>query len=189
MTNNARNMQSRNQGKIYAILSVLGLGFFGMVIILRLTMPGWSKPAQPHPADLTAIQHIVYLIKENRTFDIYFGTFPGANGATTGKISTGQIIPLGRLPDTVPHDLDHTWTGAITAMDGGKMDRFDLIAQANENGEFLSYRQFTRADIPNYWAYAQNFVLADNMFSSLEGPSFPNRCLKPGDATIRRARQ
>ena len=36
------------------------------------------------------IQHIVYLVKENRSFDSYFGTFPGANGATTGVISTGR---------------------------------------------------------------------------------------------------
>ena len=46
--------------------------------------------------------------------------------------------------------------------------------RGNENGQFIAYTQMTQADIPNYWAYAQNFVLADRMFSSQQGPSFPN---------------
>ena len=54
----------------------------------------------------------------------------------------------------------------------------DLItgdnAQGNLNGDYLAYSQFQQSDIPNYFSYASNFVLADNMFSSLTGPSFPN---------------
>lgn len=38
----------------------------------------------------------------------------------------------------------------------------------------LPYTQLRETDIPNYFAYARNFVLADHMFSSLAGPSFPN---------------
>lgn len=34
--------------------------------------------------------------------------------------------------------------------------------------------QFYQFDIPNYWAYAQTFALADNNFSSLTGASFGN---------------
>src|SRR5438128_1423661 len=48
------------------------------------------------------IQHIVFIVKENRSFDNYFGTFPGADGATTGVISTGEEIALGQTPDTLP---------------------------------------------------------------------------------------
>jgi phospholipase C len=48
------------------------------------------------------IKHIVFIVKENRTFDNYFGTFPGANGATSGMISTGEVIPLGHAPDMTP---------------------------------------------------------------------------------------
>src|SRR5262249_11380352 len=40
--------------------------------------------------------------------------------------------------------------------------------------EFLSMTQFLAGDIPNYWSYAEHFALADHMFSSLAGPSFPN---------------
>jgi phospholipase C len=34
--------------------------------------------------------------------------------------------------------------------------------------------QVLASDIPNYWSYAEHFALADRMFSSLVGPSFPN---------------
>jgi phospholipase C len=121
----------------------------------------------------TPIQHIVFIVKENRSFDSYFGTFPGANGATSGAISTGQMIPLGRLPDLTPNDPGHGWTEALTAMDGVKMDRFDIIDGGNINGAFLSYTQFQQSDIPNYFTYARNFVLSDNTFSSMHAGSFP----------------
>jgi len=123
---------------------------------------------------LNNIQHIVFIIKENRSFDNYFGTFPGADGATTGKISTGDVIPLGHTPDRTPHDLCHSWFCATQSIDGGNMDRFDMVYQGNINGTMLPYTQLTEQDIPNYFALAKQFVLADRMFSSLEGASFPN---------------
>lgn len=124
---------------------------------------------------MSVIQHVVFLIKENRSFDNYFGTFPGADGATSGTISTGQVIPLGPHPDfTYPLDPEHDFGSAVESMDGGKMDRFDLIGDGNMNGGFLSYTQVTQAQIPNYFAYAQNFVLADRMFSSVKADSFTN---------------
>ncbi len=136
------------------------------------TGAGESKAA---PAGMGVIQHVVFLIKENRTFDNYFGTFPGADGATTGPISTGQVIPLGPSPDyTYPLDPEHDFGSAVEGMDNGAMDRFDLIGDGNMNGGFLAYTQVTQADIPNYFAYAQNFVLADRMFSSIKSDSFTN---------------
>jgi phospholipase C len=44
--------------------------------------------------DPTPIQHTVFIIKENRTFDNYFAGFPGADGVTWGRTSTGQQVPL-----------------------------------------------------------------------------------------------
>lgn len=120
------------------------------------------------------IQHIVFIVKENRTFDNYFGQFPGANGATKGTLSTGQVITLGQTPDVMPYDLGHGWQDAHTAINGGAMNQFDLVVNGNKNGQYLGYTQFTSAGIPNYWTYAQKFTLADNTFSSLTGPSFPN---------------
>jgi phospholipase C len=132
-----------------------------------------SSPDSP-PAGLKKIKHVVFIIKENRSFDHYFGRFPGADGARTGVISTGQKIALWRAADIMPHDTDHTYEGAINGMDGGKMDRFDLNYNTSENADFLGYTQMYPEDIPNYWTYAQNFVLADRMFQSTNGPSLPN---------------
>ncbi|MFI5176211.1 MAG: phospholipase C [Terriglobia bacterium] len=129
---------------------------------------------------LEKIEHIVFIIKENRTFDNYFGTFPGANGATSGTISTGRVIPLGHAPDRLPRDINHSFNAAVTAMDGGRMDRFDLIQGGNQNGDYLAYTQYHESDMPNYFSYASHFVLADNMFSSLTGPSFPNHLYTVG---------
>ena len=131
-------------------------------------------PPPPPVTGLNKIDHIVFIIKENRTFDTYFGTFPGADGATTGVNSTGQVIPLGRAPDKTPYDLGHGFTDAVTAINGGKMNQFDLVKNGNVNGYLLPYTQMTETDIPNYFTYAKKFVLADRMFSSLTGPSFPN---------------
>src|SRR5437879_4472261 len=130
-------------------------------------------------ADITKIQHVVFIIKENRSFDEYFGAFPGVDGATTGIISSGAVIPLGHTPDQTPTDIDHTWNAAVTAMDGPlsgpyKMDQYDLIFNGNHNGDFLAYTQMYQADIPNYYSYASNFVIADRMFSSIHANSFPN---------------
>ncbi|HZP62995.1 MAG TPA: choice-of-anchor D domain-containing protein [Terriglobales bacterium] len=129
--------------------------------------------------DITAIQHFVFIIKENRTFDNYFGTFPGANGTTQGTISTGQVIPLGHTPDGMPRDLGHSWATHMVGVDYGRMDRFDQIANGSSyacsiNGDYLCYTQLTQADIPNYFTYASSFVLADNAFSSVQSASFPN---------------
>lgn len=124
--------------------------------------------------DIRSIQHIVIIVKENRTFDNYFGKFPKADGATTGTLSDGRVVPLGHTPDPTPHEIDHNWVAANTAINHGKMDQFDLIGGGNVGGDYLAYTQMGPADIPNYYAYASRFVLADRMFSSLSGPSFPN---------------
>ncbi len=75
---------------------------------------------------LSNIQHIVFVVKENRTFDNYFGTFPGAEGASSGTISTGDVIPLRNVP-RIPHDVNHAFDPCVRAITGGAMDRFDLI--------------------------------------------------------------
>ena len=134
---------------------------------------------------ISKIKHIVFIVKENRTFDNYFGTFQAANGqfvngATSGTISTGDVVPLGQAPDALPRDISHSFQSAMTAIDGGAMDKFDLIPGANQNGDLLSYTQYTEADIPNYFNYARTFALADEFFSSLEGPSFPNHLYTVG---------
>jgi phospholipase C len=148
----------------------------GMISLLEV--PSFAQEANP-PADLNSIQHFVFIVKENRTFDNYFGAFPGADGATTGQLSTGEIIPLGRTPDATPRDIGHGWLQSLLGTNYGRMDKFDLI-EINKtqactlNGDYLCLSQLLEADIPNYWAYARNFVLADHAFSSMQSDSFPN---------------
>lgn len=171
MATSERHSEKRLVPSFFLILASL-------VFLTRCGGTQSSGTNSPTPS-LNSIQHFVFIVKENRSFDNYFGTFPGADGATTGKISTGQVIPLGHTPDKTPRDLCHIWQCALQAMDGGKMDDFDLMGAngafpCNLNGDYLCYTQLYESDIPNYFAYARQFVLADHMFSSLHGPSFPN---------------
>jgi phospholipase C len=120
---------------------------------------------------ISTIQHTVFIIKENRTFDHYFGLFPGVDGATRGAVSSGRTIPLNHVFD--PPQLDNlcnSWDCAVEAFNGGRMDKFDLIDGGTLNG----YTQLKEQDIPNYWAYAHHFTLADRYFTSVHGPSLPN---------------
>jgi len=137
------------------------------------TIPSVLDPGEVHPsvfptpsdpatvaAARAKIKHVVFLTKENRTFDTLFGTFPGADGATQGTTCDGQVQPLRHATDRVA-DAGHSFADGISAIDGGKMDCFDPIG----------FVQYQRADIPNYWRYAEHFALADRFFSSIYGPT------------------
>jgi phospholipase C len=139
---------------------------FGAISIIAFLMcSAWAQ---------NPIKHVVWIIKENRTFDNYFGTFPGANGATQGKLSNGRVIPLQHMQDMTAHDIAHDWFASLTGIGGGKMDQYDLIPLANVDGDLLAYSQLNQSDIPNYFSYAANFVLADNTFSSIHSSTLPN---------------
>lgn len=115
------------------------------------------------------IKRVVYLMLENRSFDHMFGRFPGANGATTG-IRDGQEVPLVPAPEWLPGDLPHDRAAALASLNGGEMDGFALGAY----GPLYAYSQFSKEDIPNYWHWAKEYVLCDNFFASVLGPSYPN---------------
>src|SRR4029450_12810572 len=85
--------------------------------------PAWP-PASSFPTRWP-IKHVVFLIKENRTFDNLFGTFPGVNGAATAN-DDGTIRPLVRGTDgRLPGDLPHCYVCALQAWNYGRMDGFD----------------------------------------------------------------
>ncbi len=69
--------------------------------------------------------------------------------------------------------MGHEWTDSHSNVDGGRMDRFDLEFQCSVNGDNLCLSQMQQSDIPNYWAYAQNYALSDGTFSSVESGSYP----------------
>ncbi|MBV9101743.1 MAG: hypothetical protein JOZ46_05830 [Candidatus Dormibacteraeota bacterium] len=120
------------------------------------------------------LQHIVILMKENRSFDSMFGTFPGANGATTYPDPKGVVHPLNHQPDHLYHDIDHSHVASVRSYDNGKLDKFSLNSGAIQNGVDEADSQLYAGDIPNYWAYARHFTLADRFFSTVAGPSLPN---------------
>lgn len=134
----------------------------------------------------TPITHVVFLVKENRSFDNIFGTFPGlgADGTTSGQISTGQILPLAHAPDVYSRDMCHTWNCNVLAFDGGRMDKWDVTVgdatfACNLNGDYLCYSQYNMqsqatADLPNYFTYANTFTLASHYFSGIHATSNPN---------------
>ncbi|CAN5674622.1 N/A [soil metagenome] len=134
------------------------------------TDPGPSPKEEEEEEEPIPLKHIVFIIKENRTFDNYFARYPGANGTDTGKTSTGETVELSVATDVFTPDLGHAFLDGVESINGGKMDGFDLVT----NGETMNgYSSFTRKGMPNYWAYADEFVLGDNLFSSMYGPTFP----------------
>ena len=97
---------------------------------------------------MNKIEHVVIIVKENHTFDNYFGTFPRANGAT-----------MARSPNPPPRDPPHTHAAWLT--------RNTTAVRA----------QFVEQDIPSYFAYARQFVLCDNYYTDVAGPSTPNHLM------------
>lgn len=161
---------------------------FAMACVFTLAV-GFSQKAQAQakstsaPAtavcttgDMSCIKHVVFIMKENRSYDVYFGAYNknGANGTTTPKLSNGTMITAPHLYDSSPLDICHDWKCNISDMNFGKMDHFDTDPSCLANGILMCEAQLNGTDLPNYYAYADNFVLGDNHFTSLHATSFPN---------------
>jgi phospholipase C len=129
-------------------------------------------PGEPSTPTGTPIQHVVVIVKENHTFDNYFGTFPGAEGMTQCQTSSGPI-PAPEAPNSTSRDLCHEHSCALTDWDDGKMDGWLAVSGASTNNDNLFCAQYHESDIPNYWAYAKSFALGDHFFANVLGPSFP----------------
>ncbi len=138
-------------------------------------------------------------MQENRSFDHYFGTFPGADGIPiqNGIAAVCLANPSGKTcsrPFVEHHDRNggaaHSSTAAARAIDGGKMDGFIAVARTvksacknptdpncGEDGGARANRVMAyhvQSDIPNYWAYAKNFTLQDHMFEPVASYSLPS---------------
>jgi phospholipase C len=115
------------------------------------------------------IKRVVYVMMENRSFDNLFGRFPGARGATTG-VKFGQEVPLAPCPQWLPGDIPHDRAAHLNAVNGGTFDGFAL----GQFGDPWAYTAFEERQVPNYWRLARDYVLCDNFFASVGGPSYPN---------------
>jgi phospholipase C len=137
---------------------------------------GSGGPSGGSPSPNTApgqagnpIKHVIFVVKENRSFDNYFGAYPGADGATVGVKLDGTKVPMTKAHDVVAHDMCHGFFDGLKAENGGKMNGFDQICYAEKG----SFTQYSREQMPAYWKYADRFVLADHFFTSMFGPTFP----------------
>jgi phospholipase C len=158
------------------------------VLLSMLLVSGASVLPMRQTGSMTAraatpIQHIVFIAKENHTFDSLFGQFTCTdgsscvNGATTGLVKVNgqdQVIQLNAAPDQSPN-FCHEWSCAHKAVDGGAMDAFNL-ASAKQCGTspYVCYVSGDSTVAPNYWTYARNYVIADNAYSSEEAASYAN---------------
>jgi phospholipase C len=120
----------------------------------------------------TPIKHVVVIVKENHTFDNYFGSFPGAEGTTQCQTSSGPVAAP-KAPDKTPRDLCHEHSCALSDWNAGQMDGWLSVSGASSSNDNLFCAQYDGTSIPNYWAYAKKYALADHFFANVLGPSFP----------------
>ncbi|HLX32115.1 MAG TPA: alkaline phosphatase family protein [Gaiellaceae bacterium] len=189
--------------------AVLGGLFFGSSELPGHRHDARAAVARPlpdgTPAAIHKIRHVVIIMQENRSFDSYFGTFPGADGipGLAGNPGTLPCVPVpGSSKCVKPYHSradrnaggPHTVGAASSDIDGGRMDGFIRMARI---GHAISIRIRCRHyldapgcasiggkprdvmgyhdwhEIPNYWAYARQFVLQDHMFESDKSWSLP----------------
>ncbi len=161
-----------------------------------------------HPHALTAFQaaaaaaggihtirHIIIIMQENRSFDSYFGTFPGADGLPRNggaftvcnpDAATGQCVSPYHDTNDVNGGGPHDATDSLMDIDNGRMDGFQAESERGSKGclamvdpactnaakvDVMGYHD--DREIPNYWAYARTFVLQDHMFEPNASWSLP----------------
>lgn len=144
----ARSRRSSFQVRALPIVGVLLCGLVGSVTLTHAQ----QRIAAGTPT--TPITHVVIFMLENHDFANYFGRYPGVQNAVT----------LPRASNPLPHDIGHSGAEFAAAADGGKMDEFPPSGQV----------QYTQADLPTWWNYAQEFGMGDNFFSSVATSSTPN---------------
>jgi phospholipase C len=152
----------------------------------------------PREFDLSQVKHLVFQMQENRSFDHYFGTFPGARGfndPTAIRLPTGR--PVFQQPDPANPDgylepwhmstittgaaavpsLSHDWRDQHASWNQGAMDGWLLthIASDGETNGSFTMGYYEQEDIPFHWALAKAFTLADNYHCSVMGPTDVNR--------------
>lgn len=134
--------------------------------------------------DLEGITTLVILCMENRSYDHYLGARAleslGGDGLSDdmsnvrGNGDTAGIYheTLRRIPDP-----PHSWQQCHSQFNGGANDGFmteyDAVHGRNVNPHPMGY--FKREDLPFSWALADAYATSDRWFSSIMGPTWPNR--------------
>jgi phospholipase C len=135
------------------------------------------------------IRHVIVIMQENRSFDSYFGTYPGADGIPLICVRDPRNGTCDR-PYHDSHDRNrggpHSEANALADINGGRMNGFVSQAKGARQGcvdltnpwcrkhgriDVMGYHD--SREIPNYWAYAKNFVLQDHLFEPNASWSLP----------------
>ena len=174
------------------LLVVSALALIATALVTQLTAQGAETATGIHK-----IKHVVVIMQENRSFDSYFGTFPGADGLPMHDGRPDVCVPdantgLCKRPYHDQRDVNgggpHEAAAFKADVDHGRMDGFVATAQharkdcsASDNPycggasgqatDVLGYHD--GREIPNSWAYARNFVLQDHMFEPNASWSLP----------------
>ncbi|WP_030568019.1 phosphocholine-specific phospholipase C [Streptomyces aureocirculatus] len=145
----------------------------------------------PPKGGLGAIEHVVILMQENRSFDHYFGSLRGVRGFSDRnalRLPSGRSVfeqpagPRTVLPFPVREAaaaqrkdiqyigaLDHSWSGGAKAWHDGWMDGWVTAKTA------ATMAYYTREDIPLHYELADTFTVCDAYHSSIHTSTSPNR--------------
>ncbi len=174
---------TRRQALQTAGAGALGLGALGGVEGLLAAAAG----ARTAHASLRDIEHVVFLIQENRSFDHYFGTLSGVRGFGDPHARRGVFAQRGadgkigrpfRLASDCIADITHEFGPQHRAWNGGRMNRFLSVHDQVDGApgpETMGY--YTRSDLPFYHALADAFTICDGYHCSVMGPTDPNRLM------------
>jgi phospholipase C len=129
--------------------------------------------------DLSKLEHVVLLMMENRSFDHYFSTLAHEN------LRSSDVAHLERNPDGKGSEVSrfpeprycvkspgHEWNDVHLQYGAGRLDGF--IAASNPDGE-RAMGYYSEEQIPFYHYLARTFAISARHFSSLLGPTQPNR--------------
>jgi phospholipase C len=165
--------------------------------IALLAIGSGAVAATPASNPLHKIRHIVIIMQENRSFDSYFGTFPGADGIPMagGRPSVCVPVPNETACARPFHDSQdrnrggpHNVAAARADIDGGRMDGFlhalarvrkrclnpaDPACAQHDGAESDVMGYHDERELPNYWRYARDFVLQDHLFEPIASWSLP----------------
>jgi phospholipase C len=136
------------------------------------------------------IKHVVIMVQENHSFDNLFATFPGADGTTSGKMSTGKTIKLKESNLFQSIGLNNSHLAFTEDYDGGKMDGWNLVfvfprGQSPQRCMRCVYEYVNPSQIAPYWTMAKEYVLADHTYTTESSGSFNgHQDLIRGDTVI-----
>ena len=135
--------------------------------------PDFSARALAGPRRPSPIKHIIFLMQENRSFDNLWQGYPGADTRSWGLDSKNAIIKLQPIPLEAPYDINHSLSDFLNDVDGGKMNGFDLNqVYGQSHPKSPTYGYVPQSETTLYWNMANQYVLADHMFTSHIDMSF-----------------